>query len=483
MYLFSEENIQRLFGHEAAEDEDPARLKEYYFKNPVYERVTANLPLRILVGNKGIGKSALFKMAMADDYENRRFSLLIRPNDITHLGKDSSDFLQTIREWEEGLTKLIMEKTHNALGIYDFVAPTNLHAIANRNEGIVTYLLSLLLHLDVEGEVANRMKENYLTQHQIIVYIDDLDRGWEGRGGDISRISALINAVRDIMNNNRTIKFRISLRSDVYYLYRKSDESTDKTKSSVVWLSWSNHELFVMLLKRIETFFERSVDEERLLSMKQTELAHYLDPVMARRFWGYGRWSDVEMHQVLMSLIRNRPRDLVSLCTLAAQRTQKRKGNKIETVDFNDIFEAYSRSRIDDTVIEYISELPNIENLLMSMKPNKRERVTKAGYVYTTGELKAKLDNISNIHKFKFTNGETADAPALTSFLYKINFITARKETDRGIVRKSYEDNQFLSSGSTNFGFDWEVHPAYRWALQPSTIDDIFRELELNADD
>ena len=57
MLAFDERSIQQLFGHEAAEDEDPRRLREYYFKTSVYDQVKADLPLRILVGHKGIGKS------------------------------------------------------------------------------------------------------------------------------------------------------------------------------------------------------------------------------------------------------------------------------------------------------------------------------------------------------------------------------------------------------------------------------------------
>lgn len=35
--------------------------------------------------------------------------------------------------------------------------------------------------------------------------------------------------------------------------------------------------------------------------------------------------------------------------------------------------------------------------------------------------------------------------------------------------------------GLIDFGCDWEVHPAYRWALQPYEIGNIFRELELSS--
>jgi hypothetical protein len=41
---FSEAEIQALFGHEAAEDEDPARLWQYYLKSSVYDQVVTDLP-------------------------------------------------------------------------------------------------------------------------------------------------------------------------------------------------------------------------------------------------------------------------------------------------------------------------------------------------------------------------------------------------------------------------------------------------------
>jgi hypothetical protein len=40
---FADEQIQEIFGHEAAEDEKPERLKSYYFKSLIYEKVTAPL--------------------------------------------------------------------------------------------------------------------------------------------------------------------------------------------------------------------------------------------------------------------------------------------------------------------------------------------------------------------------------------------------------------------------------------------------------
>lgn len=52
MIEFTDDNIQKLFGHEAAEDEDPERLKKYYFKSSIYDRIATDLPIRILVGHR-----------------------------------------------------------------------------------------------------------------------------------------------------------------------------------------------------------------------------------------------------------------------------------------------------------------------------------------------------------------------------------------------------------------------------------------------
>ena len=113
---FNEQQTQDLFGHEAAENETRDRLRQYYFKTNTYEQVIADLPLRILVGHKGIGKSALFQVAMAEEEENEKLTVLIKPDDIAGLGTNSSDFLSTIREWKSGILELVAKKVLTGLG-------------------------------------------------------------------------------------------------------------------------------------------------------------------------------------------------------------------------------------------------------------------------------------------------------------------------------------------------------------------------------
>jgi len=117
------------------------------------------------------------------------------------------------------------------------------------------------------------------------------------------------------------------------------------------------------------------------------------------------------------------------------------------------------------------------------MRPTGKNRTTKEGFVYSKDSLLKKISNIQEQGKFVFANKTEATSRELASFMYKINFITARKETSGKIIRKYFEENRFLQDQFADFGFAWEVHPAFRWALQPQDINTIFRNLELSADE
>jgi hypothetical protein len=474
---FTEENIAALFGHEAAEDEDIERLKGYYFKGNVYSQVANDLPIRILVGHKGIGKSALFHIAMAEEAQRGKLSLLIKPDDIAGIGDNETDFLKLIREWKFGISEIISKKALVSFGLLQ----DGWRGKLNEYGGKFIDYLQTTFRADNYANLQPSKKlviDDFLKDGKIYVYLDDLDRGWQGNTKDIRKLSALLNAVRDIASESKGVSFRISLRSDVYYLVRTSDESTDKIEGSVIWYSWTNHEILALLAKRVEQFFGNSKTTEELIKMSQPALARSLDRVMEPVFSGHGNWAKIPTYRMLMSLVRKRPRDLVKLCTLAARNARTTGDSLISTKNFNNIFEEYSQGRLQDTVNEYRSELPDVERLLLGMKPSREEKKARLGYVYTTESLLRKILNIQQSGAFKFHNGKSAEPKDLAAFLYKINFITARKENGDFIERRYFEESRYLSHKFVDFGFDWEVHPAYRWALQPDNMSDIFNTLK-----
>ena len=466
-FTFDDPTIQAVFGHEAAEDEDRSRLREYYFKGGVFSRMAADLPLRILVGHKGIGKSALITVAMSEDYDAGILSILIRPDDVHEINTTSGDLLTSIRNWKEGLRRIIYHKCLASVDIGQ--QPAYVPGIR-----IVDFLLAAIRpvadkYTDLSG-AKKALVSGFLRQMKVRVYLDDLDRGWTANRESILRLSALLNALRDMTHENPGVQFRVALRSDVYYLVRTSDESTDKIEGSVVWHTWTNHEILAMLVKRIESFHGRQRDENELVSMRQSALASFLQPLIAPRFMGRGKWYDIPMHRMLMSVIRRRPRDLVKLCTLAAQHAAEGRRRTIESADFDAIFEQYSQGRLQDTTNEFRSELPDIEVLLLNMRPSGKRRGGANAFTYSSSELLEKIGNIQGSNPpFVFYGGRKATVKELAAFMYKINFLTARKDQGDFTVRRYFEEQKYLSSSFVDFGFDWEIHPAYRWALQPES--------------
>lgn len=478
---FTPQNIAQIFGSLDAEREPIERLKAIFIKNQIYDEVTADLPLRLILGHKGTGKSALIQMARYEESEKGNLQILIKPDDIQNLGCDDN-FLNRIAQWKNALTKIIAEKVFEDLEIFE---DNMLDEYSRKGAKILNLLANSLKKISetIDLEPTKRKcVEKYLKSHKIVVFIDDLDRGWESKTDDIKRISALLNAVRDLSIANQGLYFKIALRLDVFFLVRTSDESTDKILSDIVWLRWSNPEIFAMLVKRIKTFYHEPCNDALLLKTDQHNLYHELEPIIEKTFHGTTRgWTNAPIYRVIMSMVRKRPRDLIILCTEAAKKAAEAGSTIIKTEHWQAVFELYSQERLQDTINEYKSEFPAVEALLMAMKPNKAQRKSEHLFLYTTNELNSKLRNIilANPGKWYFANGRTVDPQSLTFFLYKINFITAVKVNEFGVKERHYfDENRYLSHPDVNFGNDWEVHPAFRFTLQPHNIKDVFADIE-----
>jgi hypothetical protein len=487
---FDDNTIRCLFGHEAAEDESIDRLKQYYLKSEIYDSMKSRIPLYILVGHKGIGKSALLKVLSLEDADHGNIAINIRPDDITDLDLANDDFLKQIRGWKEGLSTIIFKKLIESLRD-DLPSEKSKSSFININWRNRFYELTASIlgvkFVDLQKSLVGiknsdfviLLKDSLFNEKKITIYIDDLDRGWVNSKADVRNLSAMLNAVRDISRDINNLCFRVALRSDVYYSVRTSDETTDKIDGSVLWQKWSNHEILVMLIKRIETYFGRTIDEQLLLSKQQNEIGQYLHSIFEASFQGAGHWKNCPIHRIIMSLIRKRPRDLIKLCTLAARKAYGNHHDLILTNDLESIFTTYSNDRLTDTGNEYQSEFPQIKELLLKMKPSQKEISSGYPCLFSRASLVTKLKNVLSMSHFSFGDGRTVDEQSLAAFLYKINFLTARKDSKDKIQRIYYDENQYIYNVFSDFGYDFEIHPAYRWALQPNTTTKLFEQIQL----
>ena len=113
-------DLEALLGADAAEDEDEDRLLKYFLKTPTWTAVTdQRRRLRVVVGNKGTGKSAMFRVASREDEEAGRLPVFIRPNDLAGIAEGERDRLKLVRAWQRGLGEVIIANTLRSLGSGD----------------------------------------------------------------------------------------------------------------------------------------------------------------------------------------------------------------------------------------------------------------------------------------------------------------------------------------------------------------------------
>lgn len=495
---FTYDDVHRLFGLEAAEDEQVDSLQHYYYKGRVYDRLKSNLPLSIIVAHKGVGKSALLRVCAQEDTLDGNFALEFNKQDVldNQSGGDLSQLVQ-LSKWKicNSIFRKFVKNLEELLSSPDLKnEPSVWNELSGWSRSFNNVLISVLGKGNDLGILEKKIddykikeesfyrifKNDIFKRKKLTIYIDDLDLGWTNTKHEINTVSAILNAIREIIRKcENKIRFRIALRSSVYYSVRTSDESTDKFENQVVWLSWTNDEIYRMLVKRILAFYDnRSVDDETIKNASQQELTQYIENVFEPRFKGSGKWENAPIHHILLSLIRKRPRDLIKLCTLAAHHAVEEDHDRILTEDLESVFVTYSRDRLQDTINEYQTELSNIEELLLQMKPSAKE---SGSCIYKSDELNAKLNDVINHLSNKyFKNNTPIDAQNLKVFLYKINFMTARKVLETGkIQRLYYEEQKYVINEYTDLGWDMEIHPAYRWALQPLKIDVLHFNIDL----
>jgi hypothetical protein len=485
MFEFRPDVMRALFGAEDAEYEDPERLKQYFYRNRAYESLLSDLPIRIVVGHKGVGKSALLKMAHLEDIDKGTPSIWLQTADLSTLDDTyDSRFDKATLGWQRGLLNVIYGKIETII-MGGILSPDNAtergNLILSTSRDLVNAVQSLAKkHLEFSSSQTQRaFLEKFLSNHRLYIYIDDPDRGWSGKKSEIYRLSALLNSLRDVCGDFRGIQFRIGLRSDVYYLVRTSDESTDKITQYLVPLTWTNHEILICIAKRISTYFSDGT-ADNLDTIGQDRVAQRLHRIIEPLFLGRGKWERAPIHRVLLSLTRRRPRDLVKLLSGAGQFAYANRHSTILTKDLQDTFVSYSQDRLQDIINEFRTELPNVKALLLGMRPTALHRVGDHPFLYKTDELSVKIHNILTSTSLVFSNGDRADFHSIKQFLFKIDFILARSETDEVRAEWVYFDqNRFAASREADFGYSWEVHPAYRWALEKKSVQEIIDQTDL----
>lgn len=477
--------IHELFGSFDAEQENIARFRDYFVTNSFYENFCANFPLRIAVGNKGAGKSAILRALQIEDGGRPEYICVpLTASDLVAKADNlPSDGLKAINHWKaifaaeaagQILTQSVSERMSPDWGRMLSSLPDFFSWVAKMASVKTKGASDIAIR---SGLDLNRVK-------QIVFYVDDLDKGWDGRYAGLHFVNSILNACYEVGKREQNIRFRLAIRWDLWDAISRINQDIDKIRQHAVFLRWSNHEIYLVAAKRISTFFGQEFPYKLYIEQarNQEEIARAFDPVLDRTFYGLGKWDGAPTRRVILSMTRNRPRDLLTLLSLAAEEAHRKNRIRITSDDLKAIFPRYSEDRFSDLIVEYGTRLAGMESLLLSFKPPKATGKAEDKFRYTNDRMAVHLKevlrkNSGRIH-FSYENG-VPDFRRILDFLYRIDFLQAWYRHPTGsIERVNFQDRQLAISGLADFGYSWEILPAYRWAIQPTKITDVIESLQ-----
>lgn len=472
-----------LFGNDAAEEEQEEIFLSYVLEPEIStEFLDRDNKIQVVRAFKGEGKSALLRLTKKR-LENEETNLVIL-NTAVSLSPtlDSSDSDEWTRKWKEKLLNLIANEIGSQIGFAFSDDAISLVEEAEENgfkqKSFVSTIADRLKSKNIPIEKTRSgvknpealLKRWLKDGADTWLIIDDIDQNFQNIEKNKIKVASFFTACRQIAAAIPEVRFRISVRPNVWKIIKREYEALSHIEQYIHDLNWTLEDIESLIAKRVEGYLVRQnawKDAEKLLSKKPDRRREQLlslifeDPMP----WGTQRTRPAKI--ILYTLSRHRPRWLIELCKVSSKEANKNKKDKIYFDDIDNVLEDFGKRRIDDTIAEFKSQCSEIEELLSAFA-NQDER-------YPTSDL---LTTISN-RILQGTNLKiegilgTPSNKEVAHFLYSIGFLTARRDNPDGSYDHiSFDMEPTLLKSKTNIdqGVSWEIHPVFRQALRLKNI-------------
>ncbi len=386
-------------GAPAAENEMTS-LGNYYFETDEYKRALQGV-VRLAVGRKGTGKTALF-FQVRDRVRQHKQNVVLDLKPEGHQLKRFRDVIQRLGEsvqehvatafWEYVLLleichkilqkdRVLHTRDHNLFDQYkkleELYSNDELIEEADFSERILNlvhrinsefeenygssdkpYLkvgdVNQLIYKHSIPELRDELVKYLKNKGSVWILFDNIDKGWPTRGvnkTDIIILRALLDSTRKIerllQKDNIEIVTMIFLRNDVYELL--VDESPDRGKESRVSLDWSDSE-------RLREFIRLRFISNAL--QKDTNFQSIWNSICVSHING----EDTAEYLIQRSLMR--PRYFLTLVNHCKSNAVNFRHDKILEKDIEKACETYSADLVNEIGLEIRDVFPNAEDIL-----------------------------------------------------------------------------------------------------------------------
>ncbi|KAA3618610.1 MAG: hypothetical protein DWQ05_06525 [Calditrichaeota bacterium] len=374
-------------------------LSTYFFETSIYRRVALR-HTKILIGNRGSGKSAIFKMLAQQERKNGTLVEEIVPSDYLYdLLRNSRQF-DSSAEWarlgaynsgwkfvilvtamkllaanitkhrsnQRYLTKISTFLRKNA-DLQLSMPMEILFSSLKRFSNISKLSLSGVHFDDPTRELDNLYKLADLQavipailelskNRKIIVLFDELDNGWDASDDARQFIAGLFKAVIQINQQFPNIDVMVTIREEIYENIPELYDDSQKVRDLIEFIRWTPDDLFQLIVQRLRHALATSLNFKTENMKSQTLWCSIFEEKMED-----GQKSTFN-YIVERSLFR--PREIiffVNECLRAHNLRTKITGKTIKEVE-----KFYSRYRTDDIASEFKYQYPGLKQVIETFR-------------------------------------------------------------------------------------------------------------------
>lgn len=480
-----------LFGNDAAEDEEDEVFKSYALeRQEIEEFIQSTRPLGFVRAYKGEGKSALLRIARSKLLASDTAAGLIISTPASNLAPEvnTTDFSVWIRAWKKTILGRIATEVGAKIGFAWSDDQMNLVEEAEKNgfkqRNIISALLRRLIPEVGSGGVKVKVNQPGLDgqnnfeptlrrwaegQNPIWIFIDDIDQNFQNVPDHKNKIASFFVAARELINSVPELRIRAAIRPNVWTTIKLEYEALSHIEQYMIDLQWTEESVLQLLAKRIEGYLTRTSQLDQL-SARQLDEAYRDYNLVDLAFEGQMKWGKGVRppHVVLNTLSKHRPRWLVELCKVAGKRAKRLNHARINRDDIFAELATFGERRIQDTVAEFRSQCPEIQDILASFRRTQEEM--------STAELFSLINNKVLNHLKPNIVGVMGNAQArdVASFLFEIGFMFGRLDLPDGKYEHiTFSERPHLLKSRTNIddGLRWEIHPIFRQALEVRDVE------------
>ena len=443
------------FGAPAAERDIDRGLREYFVESETFRRVLAGEKF-VILGNRGSGKSAIFKMVAERERAKGALVIELAPENYSY------EMLASIMKheaegawakqgayaaaWKYLIYVLVMKglnkqgrrlKTGAAAKVYEYLRDNHSGEQGNPIGTLISYLKRMEGVKIGKYEAAVKSKELFrlykldeiepllpciaeiCNRQKVVVLVDELDRGWDASEDAKAFVAGLFQAAVSINEVTKPVRVLVTLRKELYDSIPSLYEDAQKYRDVMETLDWDETMLLELVAKRIR----HAVPS--LSSSDDTDCWNsvFVDTLDYRGAKSFNYLVDRTLY---------RPREIIQFCTDALEESRSAGIWPIEYRVISQAESGYSEARTNDIAAEYRFQYPGLSSIFDVFRGRsygfKRDELEPLCLSITTGEYGLHKD-AAWVHN--------QDPELLIEILWRIGFLRAQAVGGIKAVRRS----------------------------------------------